>query len=125
MTATAQSPTLWLVESDRTLQCSSPGCGYSAAVTKKRVAGTSCPTCKAPLEPVTYHVDLEAYTQTGACSCHRFRCYLEPLVKEQTAQERRLERGRCRHIEHCRKLAKEDDNFDALLAMLPQQEQET
>ena len=122
MTAIPQSPTLWLCQSSRTLQCSRPGCRYSAAVTTRRTAGTPCPTCKAPLEPVTYHVDLEAYTQTGKCDCTDYRCRIEPIVKSQSAVERRLERGRCRHIEAVRKLAKEDDNFDAILAMLPQQD---
>jgi hypothetical protein len=125
MTLTPQSPTVWLVTSSRTLICSMPGCHYSAAVTKKRVAGSQCPTCGGKLEAAVYLVDLEAYNQTGACSCHRYRCHIEPLVKAQTAAERRLDRGRCRHIEACRKAAKEDDHFDALLAMLPQQEQET
>lgn len=128
MITTRLSPTQWLVESSRSLQCNRPGCSYMVAIGKNK-AGNACPECAKKnltgiLEIATYQVDIEEYTQNGCCSCPRFRCHLEPIVKRMTPAERRLERGRCHHIELCRKLAKEDDNFDEILALLPKQNQE-
>lgn len=128
MNATRLSPTQWLVESERTLQCNRPGCSYMVAIGTQR-NGDNCPECRkqsksGKLEPATYQVDIEEYTQNGFCSCPRFRCHLEPIVKKMTPTERKLERGRCHHIDHCRELAKEDSNFDEILAMLPKQNQE-
>ena len=133
MNATRLTPTTWQVESSRTLQCDRAGCNYMVAIGAHR-KGDACPECSrlkeklnrpnaiaGKLEPATYHIDLEEYTQTGSCSCPRFRCHIEPIVKRQTPGERRLERNRCHHILLCRELAKEDSNFDDLLAMLPQQ----
>lgn len=72
----------------------------------------------------TFRVDLEEYDQTGRCDCHDFRCRLEPIIKTMSKLERMADRGRCKHIIFAREQAKLDDNFDALLAMLPNQSQE-
>jgi hypothetical protein len=76
------------------------------------------------LEKTTYLVDLEAFMQSGECSCWHFQMRLRGQLLRMSRDERRANRIRCKHIIQVREFAKRDENFDVLLAALPNQEEQ-
>ena len=129
MKATRQDATTYMVEGE-TLRCIRPGCSY---VTKspKRKQGDPCPKCIKDgvdncgvIEPIEYRVELEAFNQTGECSCERYQMNLRGKILKQSMTERHANRIRCKHILTARDEARKDENLDALLAALPDQSEQ-
>jgi len=130
MKATRITPTTYAVTAD-SLTCSRPGCRFVTRSASYSI-GDGCPRCERNqvnvsgiLERSTYHVDLEPYQQTGQCCCDHFVFRLKPELDRMTVAERTMFRRRCKHLKCARDEAKKDENFDALLALLPNQEEQT
>ena len=131
MKATRITPTTYSVTAD-SLSCNRPGCGFVTRSARHRI-GDGCPRCEqnlnvkywvGKLERSSYHCDLEEFTQVGACACWHFEKRLAPRLRNMSPQERRETPLRCKHCEAARREAKKDENFDAILAMLPNQEKQ-
>ena len=130
MKATRLSLTTFAVEAE-SLSCDRPGCGFVTRALRYRV-GDPCRRCEVNgrqppgrLERSTYQVDLMTYERNGGCGCWHFEKRLGPKLAAMSPADQRLFRRRCKHIKAARAAAKEDDNFDELLAALPNQEEQT
>ena len=77
------------------------------------------------IAPIEYLVDIEAFTQNGECSCEFFQMKIRSQLLRMSRSERQMIKIRCKHILCARDEAKKDKNFDALLAALPNQEEQT
>lgn len=132
MTATKLSLTVYLVESDRTLNCTRPGCAFQTA-SKKYQIGDDCPVCRklalvtgpGKLERSTYQVDVEEYQATGGCTCPDFLCNHEPILRALTPKNQHQPGHRCRHIQFVRDILRQDINLDELIQALPDQSDQT
>lgn len=146
MTATRliPSPTLYEVLSDR-LVCNTPlgACGYNT-VSKNVVAGQPCPRCEGrcsvsgetnigTLEAAKYTVDLQQFRGIGQCDCDNFAkhpdkgAFLARQPRETLERYGPSEREffACKHIKFVKTVAGQEDNLNALLRALPEQEQHT
>ena len=127
MNATRISPTVYVVESE-SLTCTLPDCGFRTRSLRYRI-GDACPRCArnkvdnwGVLERSTYQVDLEEFQQNGMCGCRNFETRLGPKLAAMSPSDQKIFRKRCKHIICARKEGKKDENFDLILAMLPNQE---
>lgn len=127
------SPTLYDIESER-LCCSLSSCDFSSTAAYKWAVGDKCPSCeknavitRGVLEYRHYHVDLVNFEAIGQCDCENFRMVLKPqldLLSRTQRAEVKKDEYQCKHIKLARDVAKSNENFDALLLALPDQNQD-
>jgi len=129
MTITAISATEFDVQAE-SLSCTRLMCRFVTKAARYN-AGDSCPRCErnqvnqaGVLQRSSYRVDIAAKDGNGVCGCFYFELRLSPQLDRLSRSERLLFRKRCKHIISARKFAKEDAQFDALLAALPDQEEQ-
>jgi len=129
MTVTAISATEFDVQAE-SLSCTRLMCRFVTKAARYN-AGDSCPRCErnqvnqaGVLQRSSYRVDLTPYQGNGQCCCDHFKFTLQPMLDRMSRAERWQKRKRCKHIISARKFAKEDAQFDALLAALPDQEEQ-
>ena len=130
MNVTRISLTVFAVQAD-SLSCTRPGCRFVTRSPAHR-PGDSCPRCErnqvnvaGVLEFSTYQVDLEMFNQNSECGCQHFQMRIRPKLLRMTFEQRIKNRLRCKHCLAARNEAKKDENFDRLLASLPDQESQT